>query len=52
MRRDLQAKDLIKLTYTTTLTAQLFYTIVAIATQFDLKLRQYNIAGAFLNVSC
>ena len=31
MRRDLQAKDLIKLTYAITLAAQLFCTIVAIA---------------------
>jgi len=51
VRGDLQAKESIKSTYTTTLAAQLFQTIVAIAAQFDLELYQYDVAGAFLNVS-
>jgi hypothetical protein len=37
------------LTYAATLAAKSFRTAMAIAAEFDLEIRQYNVVGAFLN---
>jgi hypothetical protein len=51
VRGDLQSKDSIESTYATTLAARSFRTMMAIAAEFDLEIRQLDVAGAFLYAS-
>jgi hypothetical protein len=49
VRGDMQAKDSLQSTYAATLAARSFRLAMAIAAEFDLEIRQYDVVGAFLN---
>jgi hypothetical protein len=51
VRGDLQHKETIESTYAATLAARSFRTMMAIAAEFDLEVRQLDVAGAFLYAS-
>jgi hypothetical protein len=49
VRGNLQEKDTLNSTYAATLAAKSFQTAIAITTQFNLEIMQYDVVGAFLN---
>jgi hypothetical protein len=49
VRGDLQDTNTLDSTYAATLAAKSFRTAMAIAAEFDLEIRQYDVVGAFLN---
>ena len=51
MRGDLQDTQSLQSTYAATLAARSFQTLIAIAAHFDLKVKQFDMAQAFLNAS-
>lgn len=49
MQRDLQEQSTIESTYTATLAARSFRTVITLAAQFDFKIKQLDIVNAFIN---
>ena len=49
VRGDLQKLDTLQSTYAATLAARSFRTMMALAAQFDLEVKQFDVAQAFLN---
>ncbi|RYC53684.1 hypothetical protein CHU98_g12525, partial [Xylaria longipes] len=51
VRGDLQYEDTLQSTYAATLAAKTFRIMMAIAAQFDLEVKQFDVISAFLNAS-